>query len=123
MITHGELYLRKNEKPLRIGQGKSINSYSLKSVEHLTETNSINRKMYFSSLFIRWQRTHQVSDKCVQDKLGLTVNEFRQFREDELSITPSLIDKLVEVTGGSKQFWQNRWLQQKRSQGCNNEKI
>lgn len=123
MISQSELYLKQDEKPVRIGHSKRIYSYSLKSPDNLSQAISTVPKMYFSSLFIQWQRTHQVSDKCAQDKLGLTFDEFHQFREDELPITPSLIDKLVEVTGGSKQFWQNRWLQQKRSQGYNNENI
>jgi hypothetical protein len=42
-------------------------------------------------LFIRWQRTHQLSDKQAQGKLGLTAKEFHLFREDELAITDVLI--------------------------------
>jgi plasmid maintenance system antidote protein VapI len=72
--------------------------------------------MYFSSIFIRWQRSHQLSDKIAQYKLGLTACEFNQFREDELTITQDLINKLAEVTGASRQFWQNRWEQQKKKQ-------
>lgn len=71
--------------------------------------------MYFSSLFIRWQRTHQLSDKQAQKKLELNADEFQQFREDELTITNSLINKLAEVTGTPKKFWQNRWEQKKKS--------
>jgi len=108
MVTQGELYLKGNEKPLRIGQGNSIYSYTLKQIENLLPTSSTTRKMYFSSIFIRWQRSHQLSDEHVQEKLGLTAKEFHQFREDELTITPDLINKLVEITGVSEQFWINR---------------
>lgn len=79
--------------------------------------------MYFSSIFIRWQRTHKISDKCAQGKLGLTSDEFHLFREDELPITQNLIDKLAEVTGSSKQFRQNRRHQKQKAVGENNEKI
>ena len=108
MVTQGELYFKGNEKSLRIGQGKSIYSYTLKQIENLLPTSSTTRKMYFSSIFIRWQRSHQLSDEHIQEKLGLTAKEFHQFREDELTITPDLINKLVEITGVSEQFWKNR---------------
>jgi len=121
MISQSELYLKQDEKPIRIGHGKSIYSYSLKSVENLSQASSTVHKMYFSSLFIRWQRTHQMSDECAQDKLGLTADEFHKFREDELPITTSLINKLAEVTGGSKQMWQNRWEQKQKNSRTNNE--
>lgn len=123
MISQSELYLRQDEKPVRIGHGKSILSYSLKSVDNLSQANSTIHKMYFSSLFIRWQRTHKISDKCARDKLELTADEFHKFREDELPITPSLINKLAEVTGGSKQMWQNRWEQKQENSRKNNENI
>lgn len=123
MISQSELYLKQDEKPVRIGQGKSILSYSLKSVDNLSQANSTIHKMYFSSLFIRWQRTHKISDKYAQDKLGLTADEFHKFREDELPITQSLINKLAEITGGSKQMWQNRWEQKQENSRKNNENI
>jgi hypothetical protein len=111
MITQGELYLKPNEKSLRIGQGRSIYCYALKVDDDLQQTEPIVRSIYFSSLFIRWQRTHQLSDKQAQGKLGLTAKEFHQFREDELAITDVLIKKLAAVTSVSEQFWQNRWHQ------------
>lgn len=47
----------------------------------------------------------------------------KNFREDELPITRSLINKLAEVTGGSKQMWQNRWEQKQKDSRKNNENI
>jgi hypothetical protein len=111
MITQEQLYLKANEKSLRIGQGHSLYCYTLKLDESLPQAESSVRSIYFSSLFIRWQRTNQLSDKHVQEKLGLTVKEFHLFREDELAITQVLINKLAKVTGVSEQFWQNRWHQ------------
>lgn len=111
MVAQGELHLKSNEKPLRIGQGRSIYSYTLKSDKNLTQAASESRSIYFSSLFIRWQRTHELSDERAREMLGLTAEEFHLFREDELEIAQALINKLAEVTGSSKQVWQNRWQQ------------
>lgn len=123
MILQEELYLRPNQKPLRISHGRSTYSYTLKSDTIPSQASLTIQKMYFSSTFIRWQRSHQLSDKITQNKLGLTVCEFNQFREDELTITQDLINKLAEVTGASRQFWQNRWEQQKRNNRRNDENI
>lgn len=109
MITQGELYLNANEKPLRIGEGRSVYCYALKADEYLPQGEKSARSPYFSSLFIRWQRTHQLSDKQAQERLGLTAKEFNLFREDELAITQVLINKLTEITGASERFWKNRW--------------
>lgn len=114
MVTQGDLYLKEHETYLRIGQEKSVYSFTLKPVENSPQASSTVRKMYFSSIFIRWQRSHQLSDEHVQEKLGLTAKEFHQFREDELTITPDLINKLVEITGVSEQFWKNRWVQKNK---------
>jgi hypothetical protein len=114
MVAQGELHLEANEKPLRIGQGSSIYYYTLKSDENLSQVIPHVRKMYFSSLFIRWQITHELSDEHAQERLGLTAKEFHQFREDELTINQALVNKLAEVTGASKQFWKNRWEQKKK---------
>jgi hypothetical protein len=111
MITQGELYLKANEKPLRIGQGRSVYCYVLKTDEYLPQGETNARSFYFSSLFIRWQRTHQLSDEQAQERLELTAKEFHLFREDELEITQVLINKLTEITGVSEKFWQNRWYQ------------
>ncbi|MFT5756899.1 MAG: hypothetical protein ACI9LM_001624 [Alteromonadaceae bacterium] len=111
MIKQGELYLKEHEKSLRIGQGKSLYSYTVKLDEDVVKAETSTRRIYFSSLFIRWQRTHQLSDKHAQEKLGLTAKEFELFREDELVMTQALINKLAEVTGVSEQFWKNRWHQ------------
>jgi hypothetical protein len=111
MITQGELYLKANEKPLRIGQSRSIYCYALKADEYLPQGETSARSFYFSSLFIRWQRTHELSDKQAQERLGLTAKEFNLFREDELEITQALINKLTEITGASERFWKNRWHQ------------
>jgi hypothetical protein len=116
MITQGQLYLKANEKSLCIGQGHSIYCYALKLDDDIPEAEQSTRSIYFSSLFIRWQRTHQLSDEHVQEKLGLTAKEFQLFREDELAITQVLINKLAEVTGVSEQFWQNRWHQKINTQ-------
>jgi hypothetical protein len=115
MITQGKLYLETNEKPLRIGQGRSIYCYAFKEDEHLHKSETNDRYFYFSSLFIRWQRTHELSDKQAHEMLGLTAKEFHLFREDELEITHALINKLTEVTGASERFWKNRWRQKTRS--------
>jgi hypothetical protein len=123
MILLGELFLKENEKSVRIGHGRRVYSYSLKLADNFSQASSTAHKMYFSSLFIRWQRTQQISDKCAQGKLGLTADEFHKFREDELPITPSLINKLAEVTGGSKQMWKNRWEQKQKNSRKNNENI
>jgi hypothetical protein len=111
MITQELLFLKVNEKSLRIGQSHSLYFYTLKSDEDLPLLEPSGRSIYFSSLFIRWQRTHQLSDEHAQEKLGLTAKEFQLFREDKLAITQALINKLAEVTGVSEQFWQNRWHQ------------
>lgn len=111
MVAQGQLHLNSNEKPLRIGQGRSIYSYTLKSDEDLSQAVIESRSIYFSSLFIRWQRTHKLSDEHAREMLGLTDKEFQQFREDELEVTQALINKLAEVTGTSKQIWKNRWQQ------------
>jgi len=113
MITQELLYLKPDGKSLRIGQGHSIYCYTLKLDEDLPQAAQGSRSIYFSSLFIRWQRTHQLSDKQAQEMLGLTAKEFHLFREDELAITQYLINKLAEVTGVSEQFWQNRLGQKK----------
>ena len=115
MIAQEQLYLKVNEKSLRIGQEQSIYCYTLKSDECLPQVEPSERSIYVSRLFMRWQRTHQLSDKHAQERLGLTTKEFHLFREDELEITQALINKLTEVTGASKQFWQNR-LYQKNQQ-------
>jgi plasmid maintenance system antidote protein VapI len=123
MVAQDELHLKPNNKSLRIGQGHRIYSYTLKSGGDLSQAEPIVRNIYFSSLFIRWQRTHELSDKQAQEMLSLTAKEFHQFRDDELTITQALINKLAEVTGMSIQFWQNRWDQKKRDVRGNNENI
>ncbi len=108
MIAQDELHFKPNQKSLRIDQGRNIYCYTLKVREDLPRVEASTPFIYFSNLFIRWQRTHQLSDKHAQEKLGLTAKEFNQFREDELAITQDLINKLAEVTGVSEQFWQNK---------------
>lgn len=115
MIAQEQLYLKVNEKPLRIGQGRSIYCYAFKADECLPQSETNDRYFYFSSLFIRWQRSHQLSDKQAQERLGLTAKEFHLFREDELEINHALINKLTEITGASERFWKNRWRQKIRS--------
>ena len=111
MISLGELFLKENEKSVRIDHGRSVYSYSLKSSSNTLQAGPAYQKMFFSSTFIRWQRSHQISDEHAQEQLGLTADEFHQFREDELTITPGFMTKLAEVTGASEQFWHNRWDQ------------
>tara|TARA_R110001583_G_scaffold17500_2_gene70718 strand:+ start:2133 stop:2663 length:531 start_codon:yes stop_codon:yes gene_type:complete len=115
MIALGDLFLKENEKSVRIGNGRSVYSYSLKSNSNALESTSANQHVYFSSTFIRWQRSHQVSDKITQEKLGLNADEFHQFREDELNISEDLMAKLAEVTGSSIQVWKNLKDRNKRS--------
>lgn len=122
MVAQGELHLKSNEKTLRIGKGRSIYCYTLKLDGDLPQAESSARSIYFSSLFIRWQITHQLPDKDAREKLGLTAKEFHLFREDELAITQTLINKLTEVTGISEQFWQNRLHQttnRHKNNSCN----
>lgn len=123
MIAQGEFILKENEKSVRIGNGRSVYSYSLKANVDDSKINAASQKMYFSNTFIRWQRSHQLSDEDARKKLGLTTEEFHQFREDELTISEDLMAILAEVTGSSMQFWQNLMSQKvKRSKG-NNENI
>jgi hypothetical protein len=123
MVSQGELFLKKNEKSVRIGHGRSVYSYSLKSKSDDSQVNAASQNVYFSSTFIRWQRSHQLSDEDARKKLGLTTEEFHQFREDELTISEDLMAILAEVTGSSLQFWQNlRSHKIKRSKG-NDENI
>jgi hypothetical protein len=123
MISVGELFVKEDEKPLRIGYGRSVYAYSLKSNSNTLQSGLANQKVYFSSTFIRWQRSHQLSDEIARAQLGLTADEFHQFREDELTITPDFINKLAEVTGASLQFWQNLWDRKSREGKENNENI
>jgi len=123
IILLGELFLNENKKSVRIGHRRNVYSYSLKSNTADSHVNAANQKVYFSSTFIRWQRSHQLSDEDDREKLGLTADEFHQFREDELTISEDLMAILAEVTGSSLKFWQNLRSQKvKRSKG-NNEII
>lgn len=103
MIDEGELFLDKNAKPLRIGQGRSAYFYTLKK----TSEKSNNFRYSFANLFVKWQITHDVSDIHAQDMLELTTDEFCRFKKDELDISDMLIDKLYQSTGFSKQLWLN----------------
>lgn len=123
MISQGVLVLKENEKSVCIGNGRSVYSYSLKSNANVLEATHDNQNMYFSNTFVRWQRTHQVSDKHAEVKLGLSSDEFRQFREDELNISEDLMAKLAEITGSSVQFWINLRAKKSRDFKRNNENI
>jgi hypothetical protein len=113
LIDEGQLYLKANAKPLRIGQVRSAYFYTLQITPD-TSSSSINAlKFQFSNLFIKWQRTHQILDIRAQEMLHLTSNEFTQFREGELDISDILIDKLHQSTGFSKQLWLNRLAKHK----------
>ena len=103
MIDEGELFIDKNAKSLRIGQGRSAYFYTLKT----TSESSHTFRFSFANLFVKWQITHDVSDIHAQDMLDLTKDEFCQFRKDELDISDMLIDKLHQSTGFSKQLWLN----------------
>ncbi|MDO6488436.1 hypothetical protein Q4503_12035 [Colwellia sp. 6_MG-2023] len=123
MISQDELFIKENEKSLRIGYERSVYSYSVKSNIDDSKANLDSQKLYFSSTFIRWQRSHQLSDEVARVKLGLTAEEFHQFREDELTISEDLMAILAEVTGSSLLLWQNLKSKKiKRSKG-NNENI
>jgi hypothetical protein len=111
MITQNKLFVKDNEKSIRIGQRHRIHDLTLKSDEYTQDEMQDTKGIYFSGFLIRWQRTHRLSDKHVQEKLGLTVKEFQLFREDKLAVTQTLIHNLAEVTGVSKQFWKSRWYQ------------
>ena len=73
------------KKSIRIGEGRSVYSNSLKSNIDDSYVNAASQKVYFSSTFILWQRSHQLSDEDVREKLRVTADEFHQFREDELT--------------------------------------
>lgn len=117
MIIQSKLFVKDNEKSVRIGQGRSIYGFTLKAEEYTQNEIQKIKGIYFSSILIRWQRTHKFSDKYVQEKLGLSAKDFQLFREDELEITQGLIGKLNELTGVSEQFWKNRW-QKKINRSC-----
>ena len=123
MISQGELLLKENEKSVRIGHTRSVYSYSIKPNTDDSQVIAPSQKMYFSNTFIRWQRSHQLSDEDAREKLGLTADEFHQFREDELTISEDLMAKLAEVTGSSLQFWQNLRSQKIKHSKGNNENI
>jgi len=113
LIDEGHLYLKANPKALRIGQGRSAYFYTLQTTPD-TSSNKINTfKFQFSNLFIKWQRTHQVSDIRAQDMLHLTANEFNQFRKSELNISYMLIERLHQSTDFYKQLWLNRLAKHK----------
>lgn len=113
MIDEGQLYLEANAKALRIGQGRSAYFYTLQTTSN-TPNNHINTfKFQFSNLFVKWQRTHQVSDVRAQEMLYLTANEFTLLREGELDISDMLIERLHQSTGFSKQLWLNRLAKHK----------
>lgn len=119
MLTQKKLFVKDNENSVRISQERSIFGLTLKLDEYTQNEIQSSKGVYFSGLLIRWQRTHKLSDKDVQEKLGLSAEDFQLFREDKLEITQNLIDKLSEVTGGSKQLWQNRWHQKiKDNRNC-----
>jgi hypothetical protein len=107
MITQGKLLLKEDEKSVRIGNKRRVYAYSLKSTIDGSQLNAVSQTVYFSSTFIRWQRSHQLSDEDARKKLGLSADEFHQFREDELNISEALMAKLAEVTSSSMQFWKN----------------
>jgi hypothetical protein len=113
LIDEGQLYLKANAKPLRIGQERSAYFYTLQITPDTSSSNINALKFQFSNLFIKWQRTHHVSDIRAQEMLHLTSNEFTQFREGELDISDILIDKLHQSTGFSKQLWLNRLAKHK----------
>ncbi|MFB0981034.1 MAG: hypothetical protein QMC62_08970 [Alteromonadaceae bacterium] len=113
LIDEGQLYLKANAKPLLIGQGRSAYFYTLQITPDASCSNINTLKFQFSNLFIKWQRTHLVSDIRAQELLHLTANEFTQFREAELEISDILIERLHQSTGFSKQLWLNRLAKHK----------
>jgi hypothetical protein len=113
LIDEGHLYLKANAKPLRIGQGRSAYFYTLQTTPDTSSSNINTLKFQFSNLFIKWQRTHQISDIRAQEMLHLTANEFAQFREGELDISDMLIERLHQSTGFSKQLWLNHLAKHK----------
>jgi len=113
LIDEGHLYLKVNAKPLRIGQGRSAYFYTLQTTPDTSNSKINTLKFQFSNLFVKWQRTHQVSDIRAQEMLKLTANEFTQFREGELDISDMLIERLHQSTGFSKQLWLNRLAKHK----------
>jgi hypothetical protein len=79
--------------------------------------------VYFSSTFIRWQRSNKRSDEDARIKLGFTADEFHQFREDELTISEDLMAKLAEITGIPLQFWKNKKAHKMKWFNGDNENI
>jgi hypothetical protein len=94
LIDEGQLYIKANAKPLRIGQGRIAYFYTLQTTPDTSSSNINALNFQFSNLFVKWQRTHQVSDIRAQEMLHLTTNEFTQFREGELDISDMLIERL-----------------------------
>jgi hypothetical protein len=123
MITQGELFIKKNEGSIRVGNGRSVYVYTLKPNSNTLEADLANQKVYFSSTFIRWQRSYNLSDEVAQEKLGLTADEFHQFREDELTISEDLLTKLADVTGISLQIWKNKKAHKMKWFNGDNENI
>jgi hypothetical protein len=115
MISQGDLFLKENEKSVRIGHGRSVYSYLVKSTVNILEASPASQEVYFSNTFVRWQRSHELSDEDAREKLELSADEFHQFREDELNISEDLMAKLAEVTGSSIQVWKNLMDRKKRS--------
>ncbi|NQZ87419.1 MAG: hypothetical protein HRT54_07535 [Colwellia sp.] len=113
MIDEGQLYLEANAKALRIGQGRSAYFYTLQTTPDTSNNKSNTFKFQFSNLFVKWQRTLQVSDIRAQEMLHLTSIEFTQFREGKLDISDMLIERLHQSTGFSRQLWLNRLAKHK----------
>jgi antirestriction protein ArdC len=61
IISQGELFLKTSEKSVRIVNGRSVYSYSIKPNTDDLQVNAASQKMHFSNTFIRWQRSHQLS--------------------------------------------------------------
>jgi hypothetical protein len=123
MIKQGELFLKENEESVRIGNGRSVYVYSLKPNSNNLEADLNSKKVYFSSTFIRWQRSNKLSDEDARIKLGLTTDEFHQFREDELTISEDLMARLAEITGIPLQFWKNKKAHKMKWFNGDNENI
>lgn len=57
--------------------------------------------------FLIWQKQKQQSDTEAMKKLGMSAQEFMQFKENKFEVDEALLDKLVEVTKVPLRLWKD----------------
>ena len=111
LIKQKKLYIEEvNLTPINIGKGVKVANYTFKAEENDMYSVKSKSTMYFSTKFIDWQYEHQITNTEAANKLNLTINEFKQFRDDELLITNAILRKLHETTGISVSYWEKRLI-------------